>query len=176
LAAEAAAYTESQFQAWDMISGRISPELGGCPRFLDITAVNFYHDNEWELKGEKMRWDVRPRDPRYVPFHRLIGQVHERYRRPLFIGETSHIGVGRGRWIRELGDEVCRAIRLGVPLEGVCLYPIIDRPDWEDPQLWHKAGVWDLQRDRTGRLRRVLAPHYAAGLRIAQARVSRAGC
>jgi hypothetical protein len=168
LASAAAAYTESQFEAWDMISGRRCPELGGNPRYLDITAVNFYHDNQWELEGEKLRWDLRPLDKRYIPFHRLIARVYERYRRPLFIGETSHIGVGRGRWIRELGQEVCRAIQLGVPLEGVCLYPIIDRPDWEDPRLWHHAGLWDLRRDRTGRLRRILAPHYASGLRYAQ--------
>ncbi len=171
LAEDAAIYSGSQFDAWDMIAGRLRPQLGGSPAFLDVVAVNFYHDNEWELNGKKLRWDLRSRDERYVPFHRLIAQVYERYRRPLFVGETSHIGIGRGRWIRELGDEVSHAIRDGIPLEGVCLYPIIDRPDWEQPDLWHRAGLWDLRRDRTGNLRRVLAPHYAAGLRLAQSRV-----
>jgi hypothetical protein len=171
LAEAAAGYTASQFDAWDTIAGLARPELGGQCRYLDVLGVNFYHDNEWELEGEKLRWDVRPRDPRYIPFHRLIEPLWQRYRRPLFIGETSHIGVGRGRWIRELGDEVARAIRLGVPLEGVCLYPIIDRPDWNDLSVWHHAGLWDLRRDRSGRLRRILARHYAAGLRDAQARV-----
>ncbi len=176
LAEQAAAYTSSQFEAWDMIAGRLRPELGGCPRILDIVGVNFYHDNEWELEGEKLRWDLSPRDERYIPFHRLIGQVYERYRRPLFVGETSHIGIGRGRWIREFGTEVCRARRLGIPLEGVCLYPVIDRPDWENPRLWHNAGLWDLRRNRKGNLRRVIAPHYETGFRAAQITISESKC
>lgn len=30
-----------------------------------------------------------------------------------------------------------------MPLEGVCIYPIIDRPDWNDLTYWHQSGVWD---------------------------------
>jgi hypothetical protein len=48
-----------------------------------------------------------------------------------------------------------------VPVEGICLYPILDRPDWHDPDHWHHSGLWDLQPDAGGRLRRVLADEYA---------------
>jgi hypothetical protein len=56
----------------------------------------------------------------------------------------------------------------GVALEGVCIYPILDRPDWEDGQQWHNSGLWDLLPDETGRLRRVLHYEYAAALRSVQ--------
>jgi hypothetical protein len=41
LAVAAAANTELQFEAWDLIAGYQEPELGGDPRFLDIMGVNF---------------------------------------------------------------------------------------------------------------------------------------
>src|SRR5436190_10964420 len=49
----AEAYRQSQFQAWDMLAGRLWPELGGKEEFLDILGVNFYPHNQWfyNLKG-----------------------------------------------------------------------------------------------------------------------------
>src|SRR4029079_4860170 len=51
--AEAEAYRQSQFQAWDMLSGRIWPELGGHEKYLDILGLNFCPHNQWfyNLKG-----------------------------------------------------------------------------------------------------------------------------
>jgi hypothetical protein len=49
----------------------------------------------------------------------------------------------------------------GLPLHGVCLYPIIDRPDWENPEHWHNSGLWDLNETAGGRLERVLNEDYA---------------
>jgi beta-glucosidase/6-phospho-beta-glucosidase/beta-galactosidase len=171
-AAEAAAYRNSQFEACDMLSGALCPELGGQPRYLDVVGVNFYHDNQWEHPGgRKLAWHVHPRDRRWMPFHTLLHEVYDRYRRPLFVGETSHVGSGRAAWIRELTDEIVIAIEAGVPLEGVCLYPIIDRFEWENPSHWHNSGLWDVAPDSKGRLHRVLNRTYAAELRRSQARV-----
>lgn len=171
-AAEAAAYRNSQFEACDMLAGRLCPELGGEPRYLDVVGVNFYHDNQWEVPGHKrIAWHVRPRDARWLPFHRLLQEVYARYGRPIFVGETSHVGSGRAEWIRELTDEIVLAMAAGVPLEGVCLYPIIDRFEWEDPSHWHNSGLWDLAAGHDGRLERVLNEPYAAELRRSQARV-----
>lgn len=61
--------------------------------------------------------------------------------------------MGRGVWMRELVEEVAKAHAIGVPVGGVCLYPVLDRPDWNNPTLWHNAGLWDLVPDREGRLR-----------------------
>jgi UDP-galactopyranose mutase len=62
-------------------------------------------------------------------------------------------------------------------VEGICLYPIIDRPDWEDYNHWHNSGLWDLHRNSNGSLTRVLNPEYAAELRCIQKTVpSNTGC
>jgi hypothetical protein len=174
-AGRAAAQNESQWEAWDMITGRTQPELGGSPGSLDIIGVNFYHDNQWEVPGgRKLHWHVRPRDPRWVPFHRLILDAQDRYRRPIIIGETSHVGVGRPAWIRELTDEVILAIEQGLPLEGICLYPILDRFEWNDPTHWHHSGLWDI-RPGSKTLRRVLNRPYARELARSQVRLARRG-
>ncbi|MBV9122704.1 MAG: beta-glucosidase [Planctomycetes bacterium] len=172
----AAAQRAAQFEGWDMLAGRLHPELGGHPRFLDIVGVNYYHANQWEHPDVRMRWEDTPRDERWVPLHRLLAEVAERYRRPLVVGETSHFGVGRAPWLREIAQEVYQARRNGVPLEGVCLYPILDRHDWEDPNHWHHSGLWDLIPDGQGRLHRCLHEEYAAELQRAQQLLTEIGC
>lgn len=168
-AQESLDYTNSQYEAWDMIGGLREPELGGQRRFLDIVGVNFYHSNQWEHHGERLRWEDEPRDDRWLPLHLMIKRVYDRYQCPIFIGETSHFGSGRARWIREIGEEIKQCCAAGVPLAGVCIYPIIDRPDWENANHWHNSGLWDLPRDANGLLRRELNQEYADALADAQA-------
>jgi beta-glucosidase/6-phospho-beta-glucosidase/beta-galactosidase len=168
LARAAADQRASQFDAWDMLTGGLHPELGGSPRYLDIVGVNFYHANEWEYPDQRLRWEDTPRDSRWMPLHRLLAEMHMRYGRPILISETSHFGAGRCRWLREVAAEASAARAAGVPLEGLCIYPIIDRPDWDDPTLWHHSGMWDLRRGEDGRLERVVCPEYVAELREVQ--------
>ena len=176
LADAAAAYRNSQFEACDMLAGTLAPELGGQARYLDIVGVNFYHDNQWEQPGgEKIAWHVLPRDPRWRPFHHLLAEIYERYRRPIFVAETSHVGSGRAEWLRELTDELMAAVAAGIPLEGVCLYPILDRFEWDDPSHWHNSGLWDLARTAEGDYRRVLNVDYADQLRRSQAILASVG-
>ncbi|MEO5898347.1 MAG: beta-glucosidase [Vicinamibacterales bacterium] len=176
LEAEAAAYSNSQFEAADMLSGRLAPEIGGNPKYLDLVGVNFYHDNQWEQPGgKKIAWHVHPRDPRWVPFSRLSQDVYERYRRPIFVAETSHVGSGRAEWIREISDELALAIDAGVPVEGVCLYPVIDRFEWNNPSHWHNSGLWDYTLDSDANFVRVLNTAYATEFWRSQLKLSQAG-
>ena len=161
----AAAQRAGQFEAWDMITGQVEPGLGGHPKYLDIMGLNYYHANQWEHPDLRLRWEDDPRDDRWVPLHHLLKEVYNRYQRPLFIGETSHFGIGRGPWLREVVDEVRQAIIDGVPMEGITIYPIIDRPDWDDLNQWHNSGLWDLVPDEKGVLQRVLNEEYAAVFR-----------
>jgi beta-glucosidase/6-phospho-beta-glucosidase/beta-galactosidase len=173
---EASIQRASQWEAWDMISGAREPELGGAPGYLDVVGVNFYHDNQWEVPGgRKIHWHVHPRDPRWMPFHLLLEEAYARYQRPIFIGETSHVGIGRAEWIRELADEVLIALQHGVPLEGICLYPIVDRFEWEKPDHWHNSGLWDFERDEHGNFVRVLNHEYAAELWHSQLKLAEKG-
>jgi beta-glucosidase/6-phospho-beta-glucosidase/beta-galactosidase len=172
----AALQNDSQWEAWEMIAGRREPELGGHERYLDVVGVNFYHDNQWEVPGgAKIHWHIQPRDERWVPLHRLLLDAYRRFERPILIGETSHVGSGRAEWIRELTDEVSIAVTAGLPLEGICLYPIIDRFEWDNPQHWHNSGLWDYTIEADGTFRRVLNEEYAAELRRSQLRLATLG-
>jgi len=172
----AAAYRNSQFEAWDMLSGALAPELGGLPKYLDVLGVNFYHDNQWEHPGgKKIAWHLHPRDSRWVPFHQLFREAYDRYRRPIFVAETSHVGSGRAEWLREMASELALAVDAGVPVEGICLYPIIDRFEWEDPSHWHNSGLWDFEQDENGDFIRVLNAEYAAELWHSQLKLSQKG-
>jgi hypothetical protein len=167
LARAAADCREAQFEAWDMLAGGFRPELGGQPRYLDIVAGNFYHANEWEYPERRLGWDAGPADPRWQPLSRLLIDLHHRYGRPMAIGETSHFGAGRPSWIREVAREVRLVRATGVPLLGVCLYPIIDRPDWDDAGHWHRSGLWDCIPGPRG-LSRVLCEEYAEAFTAAR--------
>jgi beta-glucosidase/6-phospho-beta-glucosidase/beta-galactosidase len=159
----------SQFEAWDMIAGRAAPELGGSESALDIVGVNFYASNEWEVPGgRKLHWDAGSDDPRWVPFHKLLAGVYARYGKPIFVAETSHYGIGRAAWLREIAREARLAIDAGVPLEGICLYPILDRFDWDDSEHWHNSGMFEMARNGNGRYSRILNREYAAELKSAQ--------
>ena len=167
LAEPAARQRESQFESWDILTGRIEPELGGHPQYAGAMGVNYYHHNQWEhLTHDTLLWHLK--DPRRVPLHILLEEIYQRYQAPLFIGETSHVGVGRAEWIEEVAADVGKALENGVPVEGICLYPIIDRHDWDNPHHWHNSGLWDLLMDADGRLHRVIDEPYEEGLRRAQ--------
>jgi hypothetical protein len=176
LAGAAAAQRASQFEAWDLLRGSVCPDFGGHPRYLDIVGVNFYHANEWEYPDVRLRWEDVPRDERWLPFRRLLAEAYERYKRPLFIAETSHFGVGRGPWIQEIATEVAEARHQGVPVEGICVYPILDRHDWENPNHWHNSGLWDLAPDNHDQLHRVLNIPYASALAQARSLLANQGC
>lgn len=138
-------YCRAQFEAWDIISGRLAPELGGDSRYLDIIGVNFYKHNQWIHKSEIV---LTRDDVRYRPFHELIEEVWTRYRRPIFVSETGTEGERRVEWFNYVCDEVRRALNVGIPVHGICLYPIVNHPGWVDDR--HCCnGLFDYA-DQTG--------------------------
>jgi len=158
-AEEAASRKRGQYEAAEMIAGRKAPELGGREEYLDLVGVNFYHANQWEHPGDKtIFWHHRPRDVRWRPLHQLLKEARIAYNRPLFIAETSHVGVGRPAWIKETLHEVHAARSHGVDIFGVCLYPLIDRHCWVDYSHWHNSGIWDIDTEKGHA--RVLSTEY----------------
>ena len=141
LAAQAELVRSWQWQAWDLIAGRLEPALGGAPALLDLVGINHYHGSQWEL-GTNERLDWHRRDPRRRPLHLLLAEAAHRYGRPLVVAETGHVGAGRADWLHEVAAEVRQARQLGVPVQGICLYPLVDRPDWQEPARWHRSGLW----------------------------------
>jgi UDP-galactopyranose mutase len=161
---EAAALMDSyQYQAWDMLAGTLEPQLGGSSRYLDIVGANYYPSNQWDHTSRQMLpW---PGDPRRRRLSAMLEDLHHRYRRPLAVSETSHTGCLRGPWLKEVAEQVAQARQRGVAVEGVCLYPALDRPDWEQPTRWHESGLWHVHPRR---FRRRLHPEYAEAFRQAR--------
>ncbi len=122
-------------EGWDMLAGRVAPELGGSPEILDIVGVNVYHYSQVQLDADKKREILGPRDPRRKPLSELLQFAWDRYRRPLIIGETSGYQEHRAEWLRMTMEECCKALNAGVDLHGVCLYPFVDVPDWWTQQV-----------------------------------------
>ncbi|WP_133271372.1 amine oxidase [Hymenobacter radiodurans] len=163
-------FTINQFQSVDMLAGRLCPELGGSPDFLDILGFNFYYDNQWQLEPRQtLGWADSPLDPRWKPLSALLQMAYKRYQRPVVLTETSHPGIDRPLWMQHIARECAVALRQGVPLWGVCLYPIIDRPDWDFQDNWHRSGLWDAELVPDGPPTRVLYEPYAEELLRAQA-------
>jgi beta-glucosidase/6-phospho-beta-glucosidase/beta-galactosidase len=130
------------FESWDMIAGRLHPELGGSLDCLDIIGINYYWTNQWDIT--KTGTPLEAHDPRCEPLSELVRTVWNRYGHEMLITETSHVGDMRPSWIAELASEA-RTVRLdGIPLQGVCLYPILGMPEWHAQDEWTRMGLWDL--------------------------------
>jgi beta-glucosidase/6-phospho-beta-glucosidase/beta-galactosidase len=121
-------YTLAQFEALDLISGRSRPELGGRGDYIDLVGVNYYLHNQW-VDGDL---PVGVDHPQYRPFRKLIADVYHRYKRPVFVAETGIEGDLRVPWLRMMSYEAAQARHAGVPVAGLCLYPITDYPGWDD--------------------------------------------
>ncbi len=127
-AAGAAAHHNAQFEAFDMIAGRLAPELGGSEAHLDMVGLNYYPENQLMRGGATVplgHW-------LYRPLRSLLADVAARYGRPLLISETGAEGGNGAGWLHYVCGEVRAAMRADVPIEGVCIYPVMDYPGWKD--------------------------------------------
>ena len=124
--AEAEGWHLAQYEALDMLAGRSAPELRGDPGCLDIVGVNYYPGNQWYHGGSTIPMGLHS----YRPFRDLLAEVYARYGRPLMISETGAEGSGRGSWLHYICGEVDAARQAGIPVEAICLYPILDYPGW----------------------------------------------
>lgn len=132
-------YRRAQYEAWDMLAGRAQPELGGAEKYLDIIGVNYYWNNQWFYPdGQKLL----PAHLLYRPLRSLLCEVYERYQRPVFIAETGIEFTGRPAWLRYIGREVRQALKRGAKIEGICWYPIVNYPGWDNDRHCQN-GLWD---------------------------------
>jgi len=143
----AESYRLSQFQALDMLCGRIEPELGGGEKYLDIIGLNYYFHNQWRYPK---RQKIPPGHKDYRSFHQILGEFYQRYQRPLIIAETGIEDEMRPEWFRFVCEEVRIAASKGVPIEGMCLYPIVNHPGWVDERHCHN-GLWDYLDEKNER-------------------------
>ena len=167
---KAAESNEVQFQAIDILCGKICPELGGSPDYLDYMGFNYYYNNQWTVDQHIfLNWKQQSAVEGWKSLAQLLLKGYQRYGCPLVISETSHPGIDRPQWINYIGEECIAALRQGVPLRGVCLYPIIDRTDWDFVETWHRAGLWDAAfNGNTVPERKLYLPYSSALLKTQQ--------
>jgi len=145
-----------RFEAWDMLSGRTYPELGGSPEYLPAIGINYYFHNqeyvsmqERKLKFEAMPWESKDR----IILGEMLNIIQKRYQVPILVTETGSFGQLRPQWWQRTLDEVEQALTQGIDIRGVCAYPILDRPE-DVNYLYPNSGLWDFDRG-DGQLTRI---------------------
>jgi hypothetical protein len=161
LAAETKQYNEAAvFESWDMLCGRLLPELGGTREHLDIPGFNYYWTNQWEIGKDEQ--PLGERDLRRIPLRDLVRRVWGRYGGELLITETAHVAGLRARWLNCVAREARAVLDDGIPLRGVCLYPILAMPEWHMRHQWTPMGLWDLDYDSPALKRKIHVPMLEA--------------
>ncbi|MGH2355424.1 MAG: hypothetical protein ACRDI2_00435 [Chloroflexota bacterium] len=179
--AEAAFWREAALEATDRLADR-----------TDLVGMNFYPEGQVECfrDGRSRRYQRRAlllSDPRRLPLDGALRLYHQRLGdKPIIVTETSVRGERRGPWLRRLTDEAVWAIAAGLPLEGLCWYPVLDVPDWgylaqpppvpdrtlREARLAH-SGLIGVERTPHG-LRRTFSPTMAGVVRLQEARLLQA--
>ncbi len=157
---------QAVFESWDMLAGRLNPELGGTRRHLDIVGMNYYWTNQWILGQDEN--PLPEDDSRRVSLGELVKKVHARYGGDILITETAHVDDMRPRWLSHVADEVEALLEKGIPLRGVCLYPILGMPEWHDQQRWTQMGLWEVQCQEGASGERKICESMLEALRKAQ--------
>ena len=164
---DAARHTASQFEAWDMLRGDRDRGLGGAPELLDLIGVNYYWNNQWVHGGDR----TPPGHPDHRPLHVMLEELWKRYGRPILITETGAEAEAAVGWLGYVAAEIRQAQRAGVPILGVCLYPVTDYPGWDDERHCNCGliAIDDEWRERSLRM------DLAKEMMLQQSILSRAG-
>jgi beta-glucosidase/6-phospho-beta-glucosidase/beta-galactosidase len=163
---------EDTFVTWDILCGKLHPELGGAPDILDIVGANNYSFGQMEYREHGPHAALPVDDDRIKPLCDLLATAWERYRRPMIIAETSGLNEGREDWLRDVTTEALAAVARGMDLHGICLFPGVDMPDWHTGE-WLHNGICDLVKQPDGELRRVPFEPFVTELRRWQKELNR---
>ncbi len=142
-------YNAGQFEAMDIITGQLFPELGGQPCYMDLAGFNYYYNNQWHACGQGICWKSQQA---FLNFPGLLKGAADRYGKPVVLTETGHFDTDRSLWIQHITGECISAMKAGVNLQGICIYPVIDRPDWDNLQKYIPCGIWGYHPNNQERL------------------------
>ena len=95
---------------------------------VDIVGFNHYPHNQWVWNGPQIWWD----DGRFRRLAGLLADAHARFRKPLMLAETGAEEPRGDMWLAYVAEELGRAIAAGVPVEGACIYPVMDYAGWDN--------------------------------------------
>ncbi len=146
--AAAESYRRAQFHAFDMLAGRLAPELGGNESYLDLIGLNYYFHNQWRHPSRRK---IPVGHKQYRPFCEILQEYADRYGKPMMIAETGIEDDERPQWLRYVSEQTREAVENGVPVYGICLYPIVNHPGWADDRHCHN-GLWDYSDEKGERV------------------------
>ena len=139
----AEAYRQAQFEAFDMLLGRRVLDLDGGPDVMNVIGLNYYFHNQWHHPSRRK---IPLGHEVYRPLADILHEFHDRYNKPLVIAETGIEDDERPDWFRYVCEQTSLARSSGVDINGVCLYPIVNHPGWDDDRHCHN-GLWDYADD-----------------------------
>jgi beta-glucosidase/6-phospho-beta-glucosidase/beta-galactosidase len=164
---------EDAYIAWDIVSGLRDPEHGGSPETIDILGFNNYSFGQMEYRENGPHAPLEPGDDRIRSVCDLVDEAWQKYRRPCIIAETAGRGTGRPHWLNDMVGESLAALRRGVDLHGICLFPAVDMTDWHTGE-WLRMGLADVEPLSSGTLLRDPNKAYKAALHRWQERLEHA--
>ncbi len=157
----ASLHTLAQYETWDWLRDGTKAEVEQRIGLPDIIGVNYYWNNQWIHEGDR----TPPGHLQHRPLHTMLLEVWHRYRRPVLITETGAEASAAAGWLGYVAAEARLAQRLGAEIVGICLYPIMDYPGWDDERHC-SCGLIALDPEWR---RRELRPELVAELRLQQA-------
>ena len=134
----------------------------------DVLGVNFYpwSNRRWKRRPDGSVGFGRDLDSSSSALATLLAAVHDRYRYPVMVTETSASGSMPRRlaWMSQAAAGVAAARAAGVPVVGLTWFPVFTMIDWRyrrskrsvEHHLLH-LGLWDVAYER-GELERVATP------------------
>jgi hypothetical protein len=158
------------FRALDMLTGRLEPEHGGNAGYVDVVGIHCHRGaHPWRGTPDAASRGIRETPP--IAVHRLLADVHARYGCPIVVAESSPGPAGRVGWLREIGEEIGKALERGVPIVATCLSRVVERPAWEDPRAWRGRRLWDVLLHASHHAPRVRDSAYEQALRDVRSRI-----
>ena len=122
----AEAHRQAQFEAWDMLAGWSWPGLGAGPTISTSSASTTTRIINGSRAAGPSGWGIRGTALSARSWPRFTNATSGRSSSPRPVARAAI----RVPWLRYVGEEVRAAIDGGIPVEGICLYPIVDYPGW----------------------------------------------
>ncbi|MGF1634527.1 MAG: family 1 glycosylhydrolase [Phycisphaerae bacterium] len=156
--------------------------LAANPQRPDVLGLDYYPHGDWQLDHDHGRTRQRRAD---VPagLAGIARDYHDRYGLPMWVTETSIEGrpINREIWLEGLLDDSAMLRAEGIRLNGLFWWPLVDHLDWDGAMTHrvgklHQVGLYKLQKQADGTLRRAATPLLAKFRRAAaegEARVGR---
>ena len=98
------------------------------PTAIDVLGLNYYRHNQWTVPGRQ----INPGEPGHRPLRYLLNDAAKRLALPIAITETGAEEPFGTDWLEHITEEVAAALAMGVDLRGICIYPIMDYPGWDN--------------------------------------------